>query len=166
MMVTTHTMNQIIVYCFITLVVYADEIVRSDQKQGRVTFSSDFEFDDFDTQEKQNYEDEDFISQEFEQVKRDTKVIIEELEQLVVTVEGESRYIILLQKIISSNYFCIKGEALDEKRLMAKTAGIIKKKLGTKSLKELIKDEEFRNSIFHRFAVLKLPLRKGESSNG
>ena len=90
MMVTTHTMNQIIVYCFITLVVYADEIVRSDQKQGRVTFSSDFEFDDFDTQEKQNYEDEDFISQEFEQVKRDTKVIIEELEQLVVTVEGES----------------------------------------------------------------------------
>ena len=91
-MVTTHTMNQIIVFCFITLVVYADEIVRSDQKQGRVTFSSDFEFDDFDTQEKQNYEDEDFISQEFEQVKRDTKVIIEELEQLVVTVEGESSY--------------------------------------------------------------------------
>ena len=54
---------------------------------------------------------------------------------------------------------------MDEKRLMTKTAGIIKKKLGTKSLKELIKDEEFRNSIFHRFAVLKLPLRKGKSSN-
>ena len=68
-------------------------------------------------------------------------------------------------KNIPSNYFCIKGEALDEKRLMTKTAGIIKKKLGTKSLKELIKDEEFRNSIFHRFAVLKLPLRKGKSSN-
>ena len=50
---------------------------------------------------------------------------------------------------------------MDEKRLMTKTAGIIKKKLGTKSLKELINDEEFRNSIFHRFAVLKLPLRKG-----
>ena len=44
---------------------------------------------------------------------------------------------------------------------MTKTAGIIKKKLGTKSLKELITDDEFRNSIFHRFAVLKLPLRKG-----
>ena len=50
---------------------------------------------------------------------------------------------------------------MDEKRLMTKTAGIIKKKLGTKSLKELINDEEFRNSIFQRFAVLKLPLRKG-----
>ena len=91
MMVTTHTKNQIVFY-FITLVVYADETVRSDQGQGRVIFSSDFEFDDFDTQEKQNYEDEDFISQELEQVKRDTKVIIEELEQLVVTVEGESSY--------------------------------------------------------------------------
>ena len=160
-------MNQII-FCFITLVVYADETVRSDQGQGRVIFSSEFEFDDFDTQEKQNYEDEYFISQELEQVKRDTKVIIEELEQLVVIVEGESSFnycIILLQKNIPSNYFCIKGEALDEKRLMTKTAGIIKKKLGTKSLKELIKDEEFRNSIFHRFAVLKLPLRKGKSSN-
>lgn len=44
---------------------------------------------------------------------------------------------------------------------MTKTAGIIKKKLGTKSLNELITDDEFRNSIFHRFAVLKLPLRKG-----
>ena len=90
MMVTTHTMNQIIEFCFITLVVYADdETVRSDQGQGRVIFSSELEFDDFDAQEKQNYEDEDFISQELEQVKRDTKVIIEELEQLVVTVEGE-----------------------------------------------------------------------------
>ena len=94
-------MNQIIVFCFITLVVYADETVRSDQGQGRVIFSSEFEFDDFDTQEKQNYEDEYFISQELEQVKRDTKVIIEELEQLVVIVEGESslNYCrILLQK--------------------------------------------------------------------
>ena len=98
-------MNQIIVYCFITLVVYADEIVRSDQKQGRVTFSSDFEFDDFDTQEKQNYEDEDFISQEFEQVKRDTKVIIEELEQLVVTVEGESSYNIVTKHHFIEQFF-------------------------------------------------------------
>ena len=44
---------------------------------------------------------------------------------------------------------------------MAKTSSIIKRKLGNKSLQELIQDDEFRNSIFHRFAVLKIPLRKG-----
>lgn len=123
-------------------VVYADETVLGSD-QGRVISSSELEFEDFNTQETTNYEGKDFYSQELAQVQRETKVIIEELEKLVVTVEAE---------------------ALDEKRLMTKTAGIIKKKLGTKSLKELIKDDEFRNSIFHRFAVLKLPLRKEDIS--
>lgn len=122
-------------------VVYSDETVRSNQ--GRVISTSEFEFDDFDTQQTQKDNNQDFVTKELEQVQLDTKDIIEELEELVVTVERE---------------------ALDEKRLMTKTAGIIKKKLGTKSLKELINDEEFRNSIFHRFAVLKLPLRKEDIS--
>ena len=59
------------------------------------------------------------------------------------------------------NPYIFKGEVFDEKRLMAKTSSIIKRKLGNKSLQELIQDDEFRNSIFHRFAVLKIPLRKG-----
>ena len=58
--------------------------------QGRVISSSELEFEDFDTQETTNYEDKDFYSQELAQVQRETKVIIEELEKLVVTVEGES----------------------------------------------------------------------------
>jgi len=122
-------------------VVYSDETVRSNK--GRVISTSEFDFDYFDTQETQKDNNQDFVSKELEQVQLDTKEIIKELEELVATVERE---------------------ALDEKRLMTKTAGIIKKKLGTKSLKELINDEEFRNSIFHRFAVLKLPLRKEDIS--
>ena len=58
--------------------------------QGRVISSSELEFEELDTQETTNYEDKDFYSQELEQVQRETKVIIEELEKLVVTVEGES----------------------------------------------------------------------------
>lgn len=61
---------------------------RSDQ--GRVISSSELEIEDFDTQETKHNEDMDFLSQELEQVQRETKVLIEELEQLVVTVEGES----------------------------------------------------------------------------
>lgn len=122
-------------------VVYSDETGRSNK--GRVISTSEFEFDYFDTQEIQKDNNQDFVSKELEQVQLDTKEIIKELEELVATVERE---------------------ALDEKRLMTKTAGIIKKKLGTKSLKELINDEEFRNSIYHRFAVLKLPLRKEDIS--
>lgn len=76
-------------FFFIILVVYADETVRRSD-QGRVISSSELEIEDFDTQETKHYEDMDFLSQELEQVQRETKVLIEELEQLVVTVEGES----------------------------------------------------------------------------
>ena len=57
--------------------------------QGRVISTSEFEFDDFDTQQTQKDNNQDFVTKELEQVQLDTKDIIEELEELVVTVESE-----------------------------------------------------------------------------
>ena len=54
-------------------------------------------------------------------------------------------------------------DANDEEFLLKKSEEIIKKKLKTMSLEQLMKDGEFRDSIFQRFAVLKLPLREGVS---
>lgn len=54
-------------------------------------------------------------------------------------------------------------DANNEEFLLKKSEEIIKKKLKTMSLKQLMKDGEFRDSIFQRFAVLKLPLREGVS---
>ena len=89
MMVSTTNYKSYNHFVFIILVVYADETVRGSD-QGRVISSSELEFEDFNTQETTNYEGKDFYSQELAQVQRETKVIIEELEKLVVTVEGES----------------------------------------------------------------------------
>ena len=76
-----------VVFSFIIVVVYSDETVRSNQ--GRVISTSEFEFDDFDTQQTQKDNNQDFVTKELEQVQLDTKDIIEELEELVVTVESE-----------------------------------------------------------------------------
>ena len=75
------------VFIFIIVVVYSDETVRSIQ--GRVISASEFESDDFDTQQIQKDTNQDFVLKELEQVQLDTKDIIEELEELVVTVESE-----------------------------------------------------------------------------
>ena len=56
---------------------------------GRFISTSEFEFDYFDTQETQKDTNQDFVSKELEQVQLDTKEIIEELEELVATVESE-----------------------------------------------------------------------------
>ena len=37
--------------------------------------------------------------------------------------------------------------------------------LRAKSMADLLEDEEFRNTIFRRFAALKLPLREGNNEN-
>ena len=49
----------------------------------------------------------------------------------------------------------------NEQYLLQKSAKTIQRKLKSKSFKELIKDEEFGNSIFQRFAASGLPLREG-----
>ena len=76
-----------VVFSLIIVVVYSDETVRSIQ--GRVISASEFESDDFDTQQIQKDNNQDFVLKELEQVQLDTKDIIEELEELVVTVESE-----------------------------------------------------------------------------
>ena len=93
-MVSTTNYKSYNQFVFIILVVYAVETERRSE-QGRVISSSELEFEDFDTRRIYDqgttiYEDKDFYSQELAQVQRETKVIIEELEKLVVTVEGES----------------------------------------------------------------------------
>ena len=79
--------SQGVVFSLIIVVVYSDETVRSIQ--GRVISASEFESDDFDTQQIQKDNNQDFVLKELEQVQLDTKDIIEELEELVVTVESE-----------------------------------------------------------------------------
>ena len=56
--------------------------------------------------------------------------------------------------------FLILDDANDEDFLLRKTDQIIESKLQTKSLQDLVQDEEFRDSIFQRFAFLKIPLRE------
>ena len=52
-------------------------------------------------------------------------------------------------------------DASDEEFLLKKTEEIIESKLKSKTLQDLVQDDDFRDSIFQRFAVLKIPLREG-----
>ena len=54
-------------------------------------------------------------------------------------------------------------DASDEEFLLKKTEEIIGSKLKSESLQDLVKDDEFKESIFQRFAALRLPLREGTS---
>ena len=82
-----------------------------------------------------------FLDTEFKEVRAETADLIEELQNILKVLEEDSN---------------------NDQLIMAKAEKIIKNKLRTMSIPDLIRDKEFRNSIFHRFAVLKLPLREGK----
>ena len=104
--------------------------------------SNSKEIQDFYDQESNSDEVYDsFLDTEFKEVQAETADLIEELQNILKVLEEDSN---------------------NDQLIMAKAEKIIKNKLRTMSMPDLIRDKEFRNSIFHRFAVLKLPLREGK----
>jgi len=102
------------------------------------------EIQDFYDQESNSDEVYDsFLDTEFKEVRAETADLIEELQNILKVLEEDSN---------------------NDQLIMAKAEKIIKNKLRTMSIPDLIRDKEFRNSIFHRFAVLKLPLREEDIS--
>jgi len=106
--------------------------------------SNSKEIQDFYDQESNSDEVYDsFLDTEFKEVQAETADLIEELQNILKVLEEDSN---------------------NDQLIMAKAEKIIKNKLRTMSIPDLIRDKEFRNSIFHRFAVLKLPLREEDIS--
>jgi len=106
--------------------------------------SNSKEIQDFYDQESNSDEVYDsFLDTEFKEVQAETADLIEELQNILRVLEEDSN---------------------NDQLIMAKAEKIIKNKLRTMSIPDLIRDKEFRNSIFHRFAVLKLPLREEDIS--
>jgi len=83
--------------------------------------------------------EKDFIAEEKETTETEAKELIDELEKLLLTLEDEAN---------------------SESQIVEKTLQVIKSKLNNHSIQDLLKDSEFKDSVFYRFAVMKLPLRE------
>jgi len=79
-----------------------------------------------------------FLAEEISSAQSETKELVVEMEKMLAVLEAE---------------------ATSDSKLLEKTLGIIKSKVGSSSLQDLLGDTDFKNSVFYRFAIMKLPLR-------
>jgi len=80
-----------------------------------------------------------FLDDEINSAKSETEELVMEMEKMLEILEAE---------------------AASDTKLVEKTLTIIKSKLGSSSLKDLLGDTDFKNSVFYRFAIMRLPLRE------
>jgi len=94
------------------------------------------EVSDFSTAEDD--EPESFLEEELSAAQFETEELVDEIAELLVQLEGE------------------QGA---EDTMMARSHNIIKSKLGRFPKQMLLKDRDFIDSVFFRFAMMKMPLR-------
>jgi len=79
-----------------------------------------------------------FLAEEISFAQSETKELVVEMEKMLSVLEAE---------------------AASETKLLEKALAMIKSKVGSSSLQDLLGDTDFKNSVFYRFAIMKLPLR-------
>lgn len=79
-----------------------------------------------------------FLAEEISFAQSETKELVVEMEKMLSVLEAE---------------------ATSDTKLLEKALAMIKSKVGSSSLQDLLGDADFKNSVFYRFAIMKLPLR-------
>jgi len=79
-----------------------------------------------------------FLAEEISFAQSETKELVVEMEKMLSVLEAE---------------------ATSDTKLLEKALAMIKSKVGSFSLQDLLGDADFKNSVFYRFAIMKLPLR-------
>jgi len=79
-----------------------------------------------------------FLAEEISFAQSETKELVDEMEKMLSVLEAE---------------------AASDTKLLEKALAMIKSKVGSSSLQDLLGDTDFKNSVFYRFAIMKLPLR-------
>jgi len=79
-----------------------------------------------------------FLAEEISFAQSETKELVDEMEKMLSVLEAE---------------------AASDTKLLEKALAMIKSKVGSSSLQDLLGDADFKNSVFYRFAIMKLPLR-------
>jgi len=82
-----------------------------------------------------------FLDEEISFAQFETKELVDEMEKMLSVLEAE---------------------AASDTKLLEKALAMIKSKVGSSSLQDLLGDTDFKNSVFYRFAIMKLPLRDGK----
>jgi len=82
-----------------------------------------------------------FLAEEISFAQSETKELVVEMEKMLSVLEAE---------------------ATSDTKLLEKALAMIKSKVGSSSLQDLLGDADFKNSVFYRFAIMKLPLRDGK----
>jgi len=80
-----------------------------------------------------------FLAEEIISAQSETKELVDEMEKMLAVLEAD---------------------ASSDSALVKKTLQVIKSKLRSGSIQDLLGDTDFKNSVFYRFAIMKLPLRE------
>jgi len=80
-----------------------------------------------------------FLAEEIDSAQSETKELVDEMEKLLSILEVE---------------------AASDSALIEKSLSVIRSKLGSSSVQDLLGDTDFKNSVFYRFAIMRLPLRE------
>lgn len=80
-----------------------------------------------------------FLAEEIDSAQSETKELVDEMEKMLSILEVE---------------------AASDSALIEKTLSVIRSKLGSSSVQDLLGDTDFKNSVFYRFAIMRLPLRE------
>lgn len=108
---------------------YLFDVVEDAEYTSLEDKNDDLDEDDYEKQ---------FVDEELEETKSEAELIADELALILVRLQADQK---------------------EETDLMLETYRIIRSRLKHKSTKRLLEDEEFINSVFYRFAIMRLPLR-------